>query len=125
MYIVLCTLKGCCVVFVWDEIDERRKMNTTKTLTLDEIRKLSPLSEEEISRLEKLEAHPDEENPELTPEQLASAKPAYIVHPEWFRPKKVDVHLKIDVDVLEAFKAQGKGYQTRINEVLRRAVFST
>jgi uncharacterized protein (DUF4415 family) len=93
-------------------------------MTLDEIRKLSPLSEEEISRLEKLEAHPDEENPELTPEQLASAKPACIVHPEWFRPKKVDVHLKIDVDVLEAFKAQGKGYQTRINEVLRRAVFS-
>ena len=93
-------------------------------MTIDEIRKLSPLSEEEISRLEKLEAHPDDDIPELTPEQLASAKPAYIAHPEWFRPKKVDVHLKIDVDVLEAFKAQGKGYQTRINEVLRKAVFS-
>ncbi len=98
-------------------------MSTTKTMNLDEIRKLPPLSEKEISRLEKLEARPDEENPELSQDQLNNAKPAYIVHPEWFRPKKVDVHLKIDVDVLEAFKAQGKGYQTRINEVLRKAVF--
>ncbi|MBR3600728.1 MAG: BrnA antitoxin family protein, partial [Lachnospiraceae bacterium] len=30
----------------------------------------------------------------------------------------------IDLDVLEALKAQGKGYQTRINSILREAVLS-
>ena len=41
-----------------------------------------------------------------------------------YKPRKADVHLKIDIDVLEAFKAQGKGYQTRINEVLRNYIFN-
>lgn len=34
------------------------------------------------------------------------------------RPK-VAVTLRLDQDVLEWFKAQGKGYQTRINALLR------
>jgi uncharacterized protein (DUF4415 family) len=33
-------------------------------------------------------------------------------------PKK-DVHIRLDADVLRWFKAQGPGYQTRINAVLR------
>ena len=34
-------------------------------------------------------------------------------------PPKTSVSLRIDTDVLEWFKAQGPGYQTRINAVLR------
>ncbi len=34
-------------------------------------------------------------------------------------PPKVSVSLRIDRDVLEWFKAQGPGYQTRITAVLR------
>ena len=34
-------------------------------------------------------------------------------------PPKASVSLRIDADVLEWFKAQGAGYQTRINAVLR------
>jgi len=34
-------------------------------------------------------------------------------------PPKRSVSLRIDADVLEWFKAQGSGYQTRINAVLR------
>jgi uncharacterized protein (DUF4415 family) len=36
------------------------------------------------------------------------------------RPEKVPVGLKLDSDVLDWFKANGKGYQTRINAVLRK-----
>ena len=32
---------------------------------------------------------------------------------------KTSISLRVDVDVLEWFKAQGPGYQTRINAVLR------
>ena len=34
-------------------------------------------------------------------------------------PPKKSVSLRIDADVLEWFKAQGVGYQTRINAILR------
>ena len=34
-------------------------------------------------------------------------------------PRKQQIALRVDVDVLEWFKAQGEGYQTRMNAVLR------
>jgi len=34
-------------------------------------------------------------------------------------PAKTSISLRVDQDVLEWFKAQGAGYQTRINTVLR------
>ena len=34
-------------------------------------------------------------------------------------PPKASISLRLDVDVLEWFKAQGPGYQTRINAILR------
>ena len=34
-------------------------------------------------------------------------------------PGKASVHMRLDSDVLEWFRAQGPGYQTRINTVLR------
>ncbi|MES2831269.1 MAG: BrnA antitoxin family protein [Pseudomonadota bacterium] len=34
-------------------------------------------------------------------------------------PPKTSISLRVDQDVLEWFKAQGAGYQTRINTVLR------
>ncbi len=39
-------------------------------------------------------------------------------------PKKVPVSLRVDQDVLDAYAATGKGYQARMNEVLRRGVES-
>jgi len=39
---------------------------------------------------------------------------------EIVRPEKVAIGIKLDSDVLDWFKDQGRGYQTRINSVLRR-----
>jgi len=36
-----------------------------------------------------------------------------------FSPGKKPVSLRLDADVLEWMKAQGKGYQSRINAILR------
>lgn len=99
-------------------------MSTTKRITLDELQSME-MSEDSKRRIRNAEPVLDEENPPLTEEELESLQPAINRHPEWFRPKKADVHLKIDIDVLEAFKAKGKGYQTRINEVLREYVFNS
>jgi uncharacterized protein (DUF4415 family) len=37
-------------------------------------------------------------------------------------PTKVLTSIRLDEDVLEYFKSQGAGYQSRINETLRQAV---
>lgn len=37
-------------------------------------------------------------------------------------PRKQDVHIRLDTDILDWFKSHGAGYQTRINAVLRSFV---
>jgi uncharacterized protein (DUF4415 family) len=37
-------------------------------------------------------------------------------------PAKQDIHIRLDGDILDWFKARGRGYQTRINAVLRAFV---
>ena len=56
------------------------------------------------------------DNPEVTPEMLAKA-----VLRKGLKPvgRKTQVTLRIDEDVLTWFKKQGRGYQTRINSLLK------
>ncbi len=39
-----------------------------------------------------------------------------------FRPIKQQLTVRIDSDVVEWLKSQGKGYQSRLNEILRTAM---
>ncbi|MBO7402996.1 MAG: BrnA antitoxin family protein [Lachnospiraceae bacterium] len=63
--------------------------------------------------------------PKLSSEQLAEFAPYYLVDHNVYKPRKVQISLRIDADVLEAFRKQGDGYQTRINEALRSYIFGT
>ncbi len=83
-------------------------------------------------------SRPDEDNPEWTKEDFARARPAAEVLPEFIgekatqelmrrsrgRPRKADRKvnqtLRLDREVLEAYRREGRGWQTRINEVLRQ-----
>jgi uncharacterized protein (DUF4415 family) len=58
--------------------------------------------------------------PEMADEQLAQLQPSHLRNPENYRPIKKKISIKLDADVLEYFKAKGKGYQTRINKVLQQ-----
>lgn len=73
------------------------------------------------------------DSPPLTAEQLARMRPASETHPkivEAYRrtrgrqkaPRKVATTIRLDAEVVEHFKAQGKGWQTRINEALLKAI---
>lgn len=74
------------------------------------------------------------DNPELTPEEIASARPFAEVFPELAekmrrslaRPKadtpKTQITLRIDADIVERFRSTGPGWQTRINDALRAAL---
>jgi len=55
--------------------------------------------------------------PEITPEQFAKAVVRRGGLPA--AKNKAQVTLRIDSEVLEWFKAQGRGYQTQINTLLR------
>ena len=97
--------------------------------------KLKPLTDEEEARIQaQIAADPD--NYESTDEELAKAKPMAEALPELHaalmaeiakrkagRPKaavtKQTIAIRLDPDVLEAFKATGPGWQTRMNEALR------
>ena len=54
--------------------------------------------------------------PEVTKEEFEQG------HFKYYKPVKKSVTVRIDPDVLAVLKSQGKGYQTRINEILRKAV---
>jgi uncharacterized protein (DUF4415 family) len=41
---------------------------------------------------------------------------------KFYRPIKLPVTIRVDADVLAWLKRQGRGYQTRINKLLRRAM---
>jgi uncharacterized protein (DUF4415 family) len=43
-------------------------------------------------------------------------------HPALYRPLKKPTTVRLDADVLEWLKSKGKGYQTRINAILREAM---
>ena len=88
------------------------------------------ISDEEEARIQAgIAADPD--NPELTDEQLARMRPASEVLPPALyaaltrprgRPKaavtKLPVKLRLDRQAVEAFKATGTGWQTRMNDAL-------
>jgi len=57
--------------------------------------------------------------PILSKEELKKLRPR---HPEYFKPKKQAVQIRLDADVLAWFKGYGKGYQSRINSVLREVM---
>ncbi|HEY5237807.1 MAG TPA: BrnA antitoxin family protein [Rhizomicrobium sp.] len=76
----------------------------------------------------------DPDNLELTDADFRNARPFLEVFPEFAdavkrlrgRPRaehpKVQVTLRLDPDVVSAFKEEGRGWQGRINETLVRAV---
>lgn len=81
---------------------------------------------------------PDADNPEWTAEDIARARPAAELLPGFIgeaateallrrgrgRPanpaRKVNQTLRLDPEVVEAYRRQGPGWQARMNAVLRR-----
>ena len=59
------------------------------------------------------------ELPEVSLEKFAKAIVRKGLKPA---PKKTQITLRIDTEVLEWFKSQGKGYQTNINNLLKAYV---
>lgn len=77
------------------------------------------LSQDRINEIKSFKDQYDEELPPQTNEQLKKFKPLYGEEIE-----KDPVYMKLDSDVLQKLRSSGKGYQARINDILRHEVFS-
>jgi len=85
---------------------------------------LPPMTKARRAKLRALATRPDSEIdfsdiPELTDEQWKNAERGRL-----FRPVKRQITARVDADVLEWLKSQGKGYQSRINAILRREMLA-
>lgn len=91
----------------------------TETRRLDE---LPELTEEQRVRLARLVGMSDVEIDTGDIPELIEAQLAEMERGRFWRPVKAQVTTRIDADVLAWLKASGKGYQSRINAILREAM---
>ncbi len=80
------------------------------------------LSAKQLAELKALQVMPDSEIDYSDDSQATLAAWQEAVVGRFYKPMKQQLTLRIDADVVAWFKSQGKGYQTRINELLRRAM---
>ncbi len=94
---------------------------------------ISPTDQEEAEIQRHIAEDPDA--PEMTDEDWARARPAIEVDPElveWSRrrrgkqkaPTKRLVSIRLDEDIVNHFRSGGPGWQTRLNDRLRRDVLA-
>jgi uncharacterized protein (DUF4415 family) len=89
------------------------------------LKTLPPLTKTDRAKLKALAARPDSEIdtsdiPEMTAEQWKHARRGH-----FYRPRKLQITARVDADVLAWLKAAGKGYQSRINAILRREMLTS
>lgn len=93
-----------------------RKRRTVR-MSADEVKKRVKRTPAQLAELRERAKGPIDTSdiPELTDE---AAEAARIVRP---RPKvaKVQVTMRLDEDIVQVFRSEGSGYQTRINDALR------
>lgn len=81
-----------------------------------------PLSAAEKAELERLAARPEEEADTSDIPELDEAFWKNAERGRFYRPLKESTTVRIDADVLHWLKSKGRGYQTRINAILREAM---
>ena len=97
----------------------RSMMALVSKMTLDELKNLPPLTEEEKQTIRKAKPTPSEDCPAMTPEELKQFKP-------WYLKEKKPVTINLDTRILDYFKGlaseTGISYQNLINLYLIQCV---
>ncbi len=85
---------------------------------------LPPLTEKQQAELAALAARSDASIDYSDIPPLTEAFWNGAAHGRFYKPTKTSTTVRIDSDVLAWLRAQGKGYQSRINAILRREMLS-
>lgn len=78
-----------------------------------------PLTKRERAELEKLAQRPEHEIDTSDIPELPAGAFKNAVRGRFYRPVKQTVILELDADVIAWLKKDGKGYQSRANQILR------
>jgi len=118
-------------VFSAEEVEH---LERSQREMLEKLRRLPEISDEEDARIVAA-AESDQDALPLSESELERMRPMHEAQPEflarWLRRKrgrpaadapKKQVTLRLDQDVIDHFKASGPGWQTRINDQLRKAL---
>lgn len=83
---------------------------------------LPALTQERETELQALEDKPDSDIDYSDIPPLTDTFWVNAVQNPFYKPTKTHASVRIDSDVLAWLKSQGKGYQTRMNAILREAM---
>jgi len=86
---------------------------------------LPPLTEKQRAELAALVATPEREIDYSDIPSLTEAFWKNAVQGRFYKPIKTSTTVRLDSDVLAWLRAQGKGYQSRINAILRREMLAS
>jgi uncharacterized protein (DUF4415 family) len=87
-----------------------------------DLQNLPPLTDEQRARLDLLAKMPDSKIDYSDIPPLGDAFWKSAIRNPFYKPTKQATTVRIDADVLLWLKSAGKGYQTRINAILRDAM---
>lgn len=89
-----------------------------------DLRNLPPLTDAQKAEIQALAAMPEDQidTSDIPPLDDSFWKGA--VRSPFYKPTKTATTVRVDSDVLAWLKSQGKGYQTRMNTILRRAMLA-
>jgi uncharacterized protein (DUF4415 family) len=80
------------------------------------------ISKKQVRELAALKSMPDNDIDLTDAPEIQDWRNAVVG--KFYRPIKTPVTIRVDADVLAWLKRQGRGYQTRINQLLREAMES-
>ncbi|MEB2845575.1 cytoplasmic protein [Rhizobiales bacterium RZME27] len=89
-----------------------------------DLNNLPPLTEAQKAEIETLATTPDEQIDTSDIPELDEAFWKNAMQGRFYKPTKTATTVRVDSDVLAWLKGQGKGYQTRMNAILRRAMLA-
>jgi uncharacterized protein (DUF4415 family) len=81
---------------------------------------MKKVSKKQVRELAALKRMPDNEINLTDIPEISNWRNAVVG--KFYRPIKTPVTIRVDADVLAWLKRQGRGYQTRINQLLRQAM---
>lgn len=80
------------------------------------------ISKERLEEIRNFKSADISDCPVLTDEQLSQMKPCHLVNREVWKPLKKSTTIRLDADILESLRKSGKGWQTKVNNLIRKAV---
>ena len=81
-------------------------MSTTKDISAERMAEIQAFQNTDFS-----------DAPVLSKEQLQQFTLSHLSR--LYKPVKKEIHVRLDADIIEWLKKEGRGYQTRLNAILR------